>query len=234
MFTEFEEESNDNYENTGKYSLITYKNSKLYINLNTGLNIYYTKNFIDYDDTQIIFKILEKRLKYNSPEDSKVLIFGKYIEIPRSQAAYGDAGTFYRFSGNIVYAKDWSEDGVIEMILRKIRHKLEIYTGTKFNFVLINRYENGNQYIGFHSDDEDDLGHEPKIAGISFGAMRPLYFQNKISALTDIKIDLESGSVILMNHPTNKYWKHSIPKTSKKIGTRISLTYRKMICNFVK
>lgn len=231
MIKSFEEKNTEeNEEIKGKYKIIKYLNSKLYLDLLTGLNIYYTSNFIDKEDSKIIFKVLEKRLVYNSADESKVFIHGKYIDIPRSQTAYGEPGTYYRFAGNIVYAKDWLEDGPVETILRKIGHKLEVYAGTKFNFVLINRYENGSQYIGFHSDDEEDLGSEPKIAGVSFGAIRPIYFQNRKTGLTDVKIDLEPGSVVLMNHPTNNYWKHSIPKTSKKVGTRISLTYRKMIC----
>lgn len=220
----------EDHENIKKYTIIKYKNSKLYLDLNTGLNIYYTSNFINHNDSKIIYKILEKRLKYNSVGESKVLIRGKYIGIPRAQVGYGDPGTFYRFAGNVVYGKNWFEDGPVETILRKIRHKLEVYSGTHFNFVLINRYNDGNQYIGFHSDDEDDLGEEPKIAGVSFGATRPLYFQNKITGITDVKIDLESGSVVLMNHPTNAHWKHSIPRTAKEVGARISLTYRKMVC----
>lgn len=219
---------NDTIEQNKNYDIIKYYTSRLYLNLETSLNIYYTNNFIDKEDCKIIFKILEKRLKYNSAEESKVLIRGKYIEIPRTQTAYGNPGTYYKFAGNTVYAKDWFEDGPVEKILRKINHKLEIYSGTKFNFVLVNRYENGDQYIGFHSDDEKDLGDYPQIAGVSFGATRQMYFQNKRTNTTDLKIDLEEGSVILMNYPTNIYWKHSIPKTSKKIGPRISLTYRKM------
>lgn len=237
MITSFFSESNGNEnqvekENVkNKYSLICYKKSKLYLDLNTGLNVHYTSEFINKIDSKVIFKILEKRLVYNPANESKVLILGKYIDIPRTQTAYGDPGTFYKFAGNVVYAKNWLNNGPVENIVRDIGEKLELYSGTKFNFVLINRYKNGSQYIGFHSDDEEGLGDEPKIAGVSFGAIRPIYFQNKKTGTTDIKIDLEPGSVLLMNHPTNVYWKHSIPKTSKEIGIRISLTYRKMICD---
>jgi alpha-ketoglutarate-dependent dioxygenase alkB family protein 2 len=211
-------------------SIIEYSNSKLYINLTTGLNIHYTNSFIDNHDSKVMFKILERRLVYNTVDESKVLIHGKYVEIPRNQAAYGDPGTFYRFAGNVVHAKNWFEDGPVETILRKVCKKLEVYTGTKFNFVLINKYVGGNQYIGFHSDDEKDLDGPVKIAGVSLGGARPIYFQNKKTGVTDLKVNLEGGSVIVMNYPTNTFWKHSIPKTSKNVGTRISLTYRKMIC----
>lgn len=217
-----------NKKNDDGCSVIRYKNTSMYLDLKSGLNIYYTNKFIDQKESDEIFKLLETELKYNSAEESKVLIHGKYIEVPRSQTAYGEPGTYYKFAGSTVKPRSWLEDGAIEALLRNLAHKLGLYANCKFNFVLINRYENGDQYIGFHSDSEELLGPEPKIAGLSLGSTRPLYFQNKITGITDIKINLESGSVVLMNHPTNVHWKHSIPKTSKKIGPRISLTFRKM------
>lgn len=224
----FEETKLDDIITKKEYTIINYLDTKVYHNLDTGLNIHYIEKFINRRNLKTTFKILNE-LEYNPPEESKVLIMGKYINIPRSQIGYGDPGTFYRFSGNIVHAKNWLNDGPIETILRKIRYQLEIYTGVRYNFVLINKYENGNQYIGYHSDDEKDLGEEPMIAGISFGATRPIYFRDKDTQKTDIEINLEPGSVVLMKHPTNLYWKHTIPRTSKQIGARISLTFRKML-----
>ena len=228
-----EEQENENkhesvVEKHSKYHIVKYQNTHMYLNLETGLNIQYTRNFLNTHDSKKYFKLFEKYIKYNSAEESKVLIRGQYIDIPRTQTAYGDPGTYYKFSGNVVKAKNWLEKGLIESILQDIVHKLEIYCGTKFNFVLINKYADGTKYIGFHSDDEKDLGPEPKIAGVSFGQTRPIYFQNKVTGDTDVKQDLEPGSVVVMNHPTNVHWRHSIPKTSKQMGTRISLTFRKM------
>lgn len=212
-----------------QYSVIRQGRSTLYLDLDSGLNLHYTRGLVDAEDSKTIFRLLERHLTYNSAKDSKVLIFGKYVDIPRRQVAYGEPGTFYRFAGNVVEARNWYEDGIIETLLRKLRHKLEVHAGSQFNFVLINRYEDGDQYIGFHTDSEADLGPEPKIAGISFGAVRPLHFKRISTGTTDIKVDLDPGSVVIMHHPTNVYWKHSIPKTAKKIGPRISLTYRKMV-----
>lgn len=194
-------------------------------NLSTGLNLTYKPQFIDKKLSYIYFKVFESNIIYNSAEESKVKIYGKLIEIPRSQIAYGEKGTFYKFAGTTIKAKDWNLDGPVEKILLKIRHDVEVFTGYKFNFVLINKYENGDKYIGYHSDDEKDLGPNPNIVGVSFGAKRPIYFKHKNAKDAEIKLDLNVGSLVMMTHPTNMYWKHSIPK-KKDIGCRISLTFR--------
>lgn len=204
------------------------KRITLYLSLNLGLNIYHVDHFINKDDANFIFKTFEKKLIYNSADASKVFMYNRYVEIPRDQVAYGEPGTFYRFSGNNVRARDWLSDQPIEAILRKLVKKLQIFTGIKFNFALINRYRDGDKYIGYHSDDERDLEQPATIAGISFGTTRQMFFQNKDDTNIEIKVPLDHGSLIYINYPTNGFWKHSIPKMKKVKGTRISITFRRM------
>lgn len=105
----------------------------------------------------------------------------------------------------------------------------------RFNFVLINRYDNGDDYINFHSDSEKGLGKEPDIIGISLGSERRFKFKNKNfipeKISKDFELNLGHGSIVAMYHPTNKYWQHSIPKMKSIKKPRISLTFRYLYLN---
>jgi alkylated DNA repair dioxygenase AlkB len=84
--------------------------------------------------------------------------------------------------------------------------------------------------MGWHSDDEKELGPNPTIASISFGSERNLYFRNKISKET-ISIPQTHGCLIMIDGGTQKNWQHSIKKTQKIIGPRINLTFRNIIAS---
>eukprot|EP00494_Astrolonche_serrata_P011613 UN11700 len=108
-----------------------------------------------------MFTVLEKEIVYY--KDSHVVIFGKKMAIPRKQMAMGDPGTAYKFSGVELGTKPWSP------LMLKLKTKVEEAAKVKFNFVLVNRYEDGQQNIGEHRDDERDLDPKGMIAGLSFG-----------------------------------------------------------------
>lgn len=197
-----------------------------------NINVYYFEQFIESAFADQFLELMENEMIYNSDEDSKVCVFGKYYKIPRKQVAYGDKGIKYNFAGSTVQAKDWNNHNKICEYLRIIRDKIEILTKKKFNFVLINRYKDGYDCIGSHSDDEKDLGKDPDIVGINFGAERKIVFKSKKNTCLlpkTISLRLKHGSLYIMNHPTNIYWKHSIPKELAITKVRISLTFRNMI-----
>jgi DNA oxidative demethylase len=194
------------------------------------INVQYFTNILGTKDAaNEAYEILDKDTVYNSDAESMVFIMGKYIKIPRKQVGYGDKGTTYSFAGTTVTAKSWDDNSRLSKLLLRIKHKVELLCGAKFNFVLINRYENGDQYINFHTDDEKELGKTPVIAGVSFGAERDVLFKS-IKGTEIMKpvqeLLLEHGSLFVMYHPTNDYWKHSIPKRANINTPRISLTFR--------
>lgn len=197
--------------------------------LSSSDNIFvsYYKKFIQTEESVKIFNLLEQNLVYNSEKDSQITIMGKKMNIPRKQVAYGDTGTSYKFSGVTVNAKDWNDDNEVCKILRYLRDKIAKRFNFSPNFVLINRYENGDQYIGPHSDDEKDLAKFPNIAGISFGAGRDMLFEHKYKNIKK-SLHLTNGSAYCMHYPTNTYYKHSIPKKKGVNMPRISLTFRQM------
>ena len=199
--------------------------------LTDKINIHYSSEFLKHHDADKYLKIFEDKLTYNSKEDSKIKIFGKEHYIPRKQVAYGTPGTFYTFSGLKVNARSWDDKSdIVCRVIKNIKHKVEKFTGKKFNFCLINRYEDGDQYIGYHRDDEKELGDEPTIVGVSLGSEREILFQAaklipEFHKKT-ISLPLSHGSIFVMYHPTNDYWKHSIPKRASVAQPRISLTFR--------
>ena len=185
-----------------------------------GFLVYLDKHFYTCKQSDEIYDVLTKDVIYD--KDSKVIIFGKEINIPRKQTAYGDPGTSYKFSGVAVNAKPWLP------ILLEIKQDIEFMMNSQFNFCLVNYYENGEKYIGYHKDDEVDLGDEPTIASVSFGQTRKFYFKSDNSKLPVMKMELNHGCLCLMLHPTNTHWKHSVPKELKVTGPRINLTFRKI------
>jgi alkylated DNA repair dioxygenase AlkB len=98
--------------------------------------------------------------------------------------------------------------------------------------VLVSYYRNGADYMGWHSDDEKDLGERPVIASISLGAAREFQFRHKQSSHSRESIVLEHGSLLVMHHPTNRDWKHALPKRGgthpERIGARLNLTFRRV------
>lgn len=163
-----------------------------------------------------IFNELESQLIYlNEP---KLYIYNRYVRIPRQIAAYGDPKTFYTFSGLTVHARPWND------ILLQIKAKVESETKETFNFVLINRYADGNCYISKHRDNERGL--IGSIAAVSFGEERKFEFSR--DGFEKVSLNLSNGSLLIMKEPTNKYWYHSLPK-AKTNKVRISLTFRRVI-----
>ena len=144
----------------------------------SDINILYDRAFLSKEEADYFFNYLNTNLKYNSKEESKVMIHGQYHYIPREQSAYGDIGTYYRFAGNKVISRQWTHDNCGKVILA-IKKRVEKYTGKFYNFVLINRYKDGNSYIGPHSDDERDLVEGSSIVGVSLGASRIFKFQTR-------------------------------------------------------
>lgn len=108
--------------------------------------------------------------------------------------------------------------------------------GHKFNFVLVNRYNDGNDHMGEHRDDEADLVPKSAIASVSVGQARDFIFRHRDARgsgakrkIDPVKFELSHGSLLIMNHPTNVYWFHSLPVRKKVICPRINLTFRQMV-----
>ena len=183
------------------------------------LKIRIEEDFFNSVDSNKLLKKLISKLPW---ESMIIKMFGKDTKIPRLQCWIGDEGCEYRYSGKQLNRQIWSQDLI--MIRKKIYKELKI----DFNSVLANYYRDGKDSMGWHSDDEKELGPDPTIASISFGSERDLVFRNKITKET-IAIPQTNGCLILIDGETQKNWQHSIKKTQKVMGPRINLTFRNII-----
>ena len=183
-----------------------------------GFNISLQENV--FASPEEIFEKLEREIVYLPEELSRINIKNKSYPISRKIAAFGEPGLSYTFSGLTLTSQPWPS------LLLEIKVLIENLLGISFNFVLINRYEDGNACIGQHKDDESDLEENYPICSLSFGETRTMVF--KRSGFPDKRIQLKSNSLLVMNTPTIKLWSHGIPKQSKRSGVRIDLTFRMM------
>jgi alkylated DNA repair dioxygenase AlkB len=154
-------------------------------------------------------------------ENDEVVIFGKHIVTKRKAAWYGDSDYLYTYSNTTKQALAWTKE------LSDLKQIVEELAGAKFNSCLLNLYHNGNEGMGWHSDDEESLGKNNTIASLSFGAERKFSFKHKQTKQT-VSLVLEHGSLLIMKDATQAYWLHSLPKSKSKniIQPRINLTFR--------
>ena len=186
-----------------------------------NLSVKYIENFFDFDQSQLYLKHLINDIKWKR---EKIRMWGREIVTKKRIAWYADEGKSYTYSGSTFHPDQWNE------LLLEIKKHVEQYIKFQFNSVLLNEYPNGKVGMGWHSDDERELGIDPIIASLSFGANRDFIFKHKTDKrFENIKIHLKSGSLLLMLGSTQHYWKHSLPKRLKVREPRINLTFRKIL-----
>lgn len=183
-------------------------------------DVKYIHDFISYD--QSIY-YLESFLSEIAWKQNKIKMFGKVYDEPRLTAWYGDEGVRYKYSGIQLEPLPWNP------LLNKLRLLVNKAAKTSFNSALLNYYRNGQDSMGYHQDNEPELGKNPTIASLTFGAERT--FQMKHITDPSLKrkdIPLTSGSLLIMAGATQHHWKHQIPKTKKPIGPRLNITFREI------
>ena len=193
-----------------------FQSDPILLNLPDAEIVYYP-NFFDKRDADAIFEQLLNEIPWQQDD---IKVFGKTHPQPRLTALFGNDGKPYSYSNIKMQPHPWN------MLLQKIKSLVEDCSETNFTTVLLNQYRNGKDSNGWHADNEKELGTNPVIASLSFGAERT--FQLKYNSDLSLKksIVLEHGSLLIMKGTTQHFWKHQIPKTSKPIGSRVNLTFR--------
>ena len=158
-----------------------------------------------------------------------VTLFGKTHVTTRQIVWMGDSDASYQYSGHTRQAIAWT-DSVFHVKHHVEQQLLKIGIHANFNSCLLNYYPSGDEGMGYHADDEKELGHQPIIASLSLGATRKFFFKHK-KTQDKVELYLESGQLIVMHGATQQYWKHSITKTKTVDEGRISLTFRQMALN---
>ncbi|MCW0365044.1 hypothetical protein NB699_000027 [Xanthomonas sacchari] len=155
-------------------------------------------------------------------EVHRIRLFGKLVDSPRLSCWIGDADASYRYSGTRFAPHPWPE------ALLPLRARLAAETGVAFNSVLANRYRDGRDAMGWHSDDERELGPTPVIASLSLGATRRFVLRHRQQPALRQALELTSGGLLLMAGDTQRLYRHALPRTAKPVGERINLTFRRI------
>lgn len=152
----------------------------------------------------------------------KIRLFGRKRRQPRLTAWHGDPGAAYCYSGIRLDPEPWTAD------LLAIRARIEAASATRFNSVLLNYYRDGQDSMGWHSDDEPELGDNPLIGSVSLGAARRFRMRHKADPKVQLAWNLPGGSYLEMGGALQRHWRHCIPKVTSKtgVGPRINLTFR--------
>lgn len=183
-----------------------------------GVAYYYGK-ILTNDEADGYFHSLLQDIPWKNDE---VVIFGKQIATKRKVAWYGDSNYLYIYSNSVKQALPWTRE------LVNLKQIVEKLSNTLFNSCLLNLYHDGNEGMGWHSDDEKSIEEYSTIASVSFGAERKFSFKHKRNNKI-ISVILEPGSLLIMKEGTQKNWLHSLPKSNKIILPRINLTFRRMV-----
>lgn len=155
-------------------------------------------------------------------KNDEVVIFGKHIITKRKAAWYGDSNYLYTYSNITKQALAWTKE------LCELKRIVEALAGTTFNSCLLNLYHNGDEGMGWHSDDEESLGKNNTIASMSLGAERKFLFKHKQSKQI-VSMVLEHGSLLIMKEATQANWLHSLAKSKDITQPRINLTFRTIV-----
>lgn len=177
----------------------------------------YFSNFCSKGEADFLLNYLQELPNW---KQDKIWLFGKEVLQPRLTALFGEQA--YKYSGLKMSPIPIPEE------LKEIKDRCEKYCQEKFNVCLANLYRDGSDSMGWHADDEKELGSHPVIASVSFGAERIFHLKHKTIKAAKHKIRLQHGSLLVMRESTQKFWKHQLPKTKMKIDPRINLTFRKV------
>jgi alkylated DNA repair dioxygenase AlkB len=181
------------------------------------------KNFLSEEESNKLFEIFQTSIKWEQK------FFNKRTAVPRLTAWYADSEELsYSYSGLKEKVNPWIP-GLLDL-----KCKVEQVSNFQFNSCLLNLYRDQKDSVGFHADDERELGINPNIASISLGETRKFILKQYRTSDGSHpegyhEVDLTSGSLLIMSGATQHYWKHSIPKSNIEVNPRINLTFRKII-----
>ena len=186
--------------------------------IENGEYIFYP-NFFSKSESDMLLKSLHNNIIW---KQESMNMYGKKINFPRLTAWYGNNDKPYSFSGITLQPLPWTNEILI------IKNKIDLIAKTEFNSVLLNLYRDGNDSISWHTDAEKELGINPVIASVNFGATRMFQLRH-IKTKEKLEIELTHGSLLIMQGELQHFWQHQVPKTNKTVGERINLTFRVII-----
>jgi len=182
-----------------------------------GADVALLPRWLAVDEADALFAELSVTIPW---ETHHIRLFGREVASPRLSCWIGDVGTGY------TYSRPWSP------ALEALRSRIETVCATRFNSVLANLYRDGSDSMGWHSDDEPELGEQPVIASLSLGAERCFRLRRKLPrgarATPDdtLRLALPHGSLLRMAGETQRLYRHDLPKIRAVHSARLNLTFR--------
>jgi alkylated DNA repair dioxygenase AlkB len=182
----------------------------------------------DFDTVEAFYTATESREIYNrllleqNWPDSRYYYAGRIFVLPRLQTWHADTGIHYSYSNTLLETRPWTP------LLSHIRIRIETYLQVSFNAVLVNCYRNGEDHVGWHADNEPELGEQPLIASLSFGVTRRFEIKHKKSQLRE-QIELRQGDLLVMHPKFQQNWLHRLPIDQSVTQSRINLTFRRVV-----
>ncbi|XP_014518036.1 DNA oxidative demethylase ALKBH2 [Vigna radiata var. radiata] len=213
------------------------------VDLGNGSDVVYIQRLIPSDQSWKWFQYLDEHIPWTKPT---IRVFGKSFLQPRETCYVATPGlTELTYSGYQPQTYSWDDYPPLKDMLEAVHNALP---GSSFNSLLLNRYNGGNDYVGWHSDDEKLYGPTPEIASLTFGCERDFVLKKKPCKKScdgsdepaskrlkkgshDVdqhKFRLKHGSLLVMRGYTQRDWIHSVPKRAKAEGKRINLTFRRV------
>ena len=194
--------------------------------INNRPNILPQDGIVLYDEKIIadeeVIELYQSLLNNIQWENERVIMFGKEIITKRKVAFYSDPSISYRYASKTKIGLPWTSTLII------IKNRVESITKESYNACLLNLYHNGEESMGWHSDNEKEIIANSSIASLSLGAKRKFSFKHKISKET-VSIELENGSLLEMKGSVQAHWWHALIKSKKVTDARINLTFRQML-----
>jgi alkylated DNA repair dioxygenase AlkB len=175
--------------------------------------------FCDAEVAQEWFKRVHAEVVW---ERHRLRLFGREVDSPRLSCWIGDADAAYTYSGTRFTPRPWTP------ACAELREDISALCGERYNSVLCNLYRDGRDSMGWHSDDETELGPQPVIASLSLGAPRRFRLRHRRDPAQRLELDLASGSLLLMAGATQRNYRHDLPKSARVAGPRINLTFRRI------
>lgn len=164
---------------------------------------------------------LQRTLREDVPwEVHRIRMFGRQVDSPRLSCWMGDPAARYRYSGTDFVPQPWHP------ALLPLRDQLAAFCGHAFNSVLLNRYRDGDDGMGWHSDNEPELGPAPVIASLSLGAGRRFLLRRRDDHAKKAEVLLDHGDLLVMGGQTQRLYQHCLPKSARPLAERLNLTFR--------
>ncbi|MCD9027320.1 alpha-ketoglutarate-dependent dioxygenase AlkB [Luteimonas sp. BDR2-5] len=185
-----------------------------------GASLAWCPGWLDPDASRALFVALMAQVPW---QQHHVRLFGRCVAAPRLSCWIGDPDASYAYSGTRFAPHPWPD------ALRAVRDAVGEAAGVRFNSVLANLYRDGRDGMGWHSDDERELGPGPVIASLSLGATRRFSFKHRTRPGVGLTLPLPAGSLLLMRGATQQHYRHALPKTARPVGPRINLTFRRIL-----